>query len=192
MRAYYPVGASAACAVIVCALLVASGCDSGSGSGYLNAAEAGGVRAEVSVPQGEAASIGTYRLHVRTAGRADKELTVARDGTIVGLWVADLYGSATPEVVVAMSSSGSGSYGTVDVYQITPDGLSRRRPEQSPGAAVRGYAGHDRFDVVEGLLVRTFPVYTEGDANAAPRGGEITLRYSFEDLHWVPLSGADR
>jgi hypothetical protein len=38
--------------------------------------------------------------------------------------------------------------------------------------------GHDTFKVENGKLLRTFPVYTDTDANANPTGGTRTLTYT--------------
>ncbi|MBN2565792.1 MAG: hypothetical protein JXB46_08780 [Candidatus Eisenbacteria bacterium] len=171
-------------------VVVLSGCGGSGDSAYVAVAEARGTRAEVTVPAGEARSIGTYRLSVRTAGRADKELTVSRDGTVYGLWVDDLYGADVPEVVVATSSAGSGSYGLVDVYEITRDGLVRSRPNELDEEQLAGYAGHDRFEVAGGRLLRSFPVYREGDANASPGGESVTFWYDFPEAAWKRLPDA--
>jgi hypothetical protein len=44
-------------------------------------------------------------------------------------------------------------------------------------AAARGYMGHDEFAIVENSLVRRFPVYRDGDTNAAPSGGTRQIQY---------------
>ena len=43
--------------------------------------------------------------------------------------------------------------------------------------ALVGYVGHDEFTVVENRLVRRFPIYTDGDTNAAASGGTRQLQY---------------
>ena len=48
-----------------------------------------------------------------------------------------------------------------------------------------GYMGHDHFEVVDGVLWRSFPLYANGDANAAPTGGTRRLRYDFDEHRWV-------
>ena len=40
--------------------------------------------------------------------------------------------------------------------------------------------GHDTFVVAGQYLVRSFPVYKEGDSNAAPSGGTRQLHYRLE------------
>jgi len=40
--------------------------------------------------------------------------------------------------------------------------------------------GHDDFAVVEQYLVRSFPIYKDGDSNASPSGGKRQLQYTLE------------
>lgn len=173
-------------------LVVLCGCGGSGDSAYLAVAEGRGTRAEVTVPAGEARSIGTYRLSVRTAGRADKELAVSRDGAVSGLWVDDLFGADVPEVVVATTSSGSGSYGRVDVYEITRDGIVRMKPNEPRPEDLTGYRGHDRFEVTGGRLQRSFPTYADGDTNASPSGERVTLWYDFAEAQWMRMPEAGR
>jgi hypothetical protein len=46
--------------------------------------------------------------------------------------------------------------------------------------------GHDEFAVVENTLVRRFPVYKDGDSNAAPSGGVRQLQYKLKpgEANW--------
>jgi hypothetical protein len=60
-------------------------------------------------------------------------------------------------------------------------------PITDDATASRGYMGHDEFAVVESTLVRRFPVYKEGDTNAAPSGGVRQLQYKLTpgEATWV-------
>jgi hypothetical protein len=94
------------------------------------------------------------------------------DGIISDAKVADLNGDGYPEVYVFTVSAGSGSYGNVIGYSSNRD-LSLTEiflpPLAEEGkAANRGYMGHDRFEIVEGRLVRQFPIYRQNDPNARP------------------------
>ena len=102
------------------------------------------------------------------------------DGSVIGAEVADLDGNGTPEIYVFVQSAGSGSYGTVVGHavnrgsSITPIMM----PELSDDArASAGYMGRDRFSVAGDRLVRQFPLYRDGDSNAAPSGGTRQLHY---------------
>jgi len=40
-----------------------------------------------------------------------------------------------------------------------------------------GYKGHDEFSLMEGTLMRKFPVYNVGDSTNSPTGGKRIVRY---------------
>jgi hypothetical protein len=102
------------------------------------------------------------------------------DGQITRAEVADLNADGSPEIYVYIRSAGSGSYGTLVAFS-----ANRRKslseiflpPVSDDAQAARGYMGHDDFAVVENTLVRRFPVYRDGDSNAAPSGGVRQLQY---------------
>ena len=117
------------------------------------------------------------------------------DGTVTGAEVADLNADGSPEIYVYVTSAGSGSYGSLVAYS-----ANRRKslseiylpPVTQNKAASKGYMGHDEFAVVESSLVQRFPVYREGDTNAAPTGGMRQLQYKLHpgEAGWV--LGVDR
>lgn len=104
----------------------------------------------------------------------------AIDGQITRAEVADLNADGSPEVYVYIRSAGSGSYGTLVAY-----GANQRKslseiylpPLGDDAKAAQGYMGHDDFAVVEGTLVRRFPVYRDADSNARPSGGMRQMQY---------------
>lgn len=102
------------------------------------------------------------------------------DGSVTGVEVADLNGDGSPEVYVYINSAGSGSYGTLVAYSANKKkSLSEiyLPPLEDDPENSKGYMGHDRFKVSEGVLVRSFPVYNPGDSNATPTGGTRSLEY---------------
>lgn len=106
----------------------------------------------------------------------NKPITQEIDGSVVDAQVADLNADGSPEVYVFTASAGSGSYGNVHGY-----GANRKKslteiylpPLEENKAAMKGYMGHDRFEIVEGSLVRQFPVYLPKDTNANPTSGKL-------------------
>lgn len=79
------------------------------------------------------------------------------------------------------TSAGSGSCGSLLAFN-----TNKRRSlsdivlpalSDMPGAD-QACQGHDQFAVVESTLVRRFPVYREGDDNAAPSGGVRKPQYN--------------
>jgi hypothetical protein len=143
------------------------------------------IEAQVELPLGEDASVGTYRLVVRDAQGAVQEITGERDGRLSDHWVADLTGDGVPEIVVWMTSAGSGSYGSLHVYQRIKGAFALRPLAAAPPDLLRGYLGHDTYEVASGELRRRFPLYDVGDPNARPSGATAALRYSFADERWT-------
>jgi hypothetical protein len=122
------------------------------------------------------------RLRIVPSGLTVDNTPIERqvDGQVVGAELADLNADGSPELYVYVRAAGSGSYGSLAAYS-----ANRRRSlseialpalADTPGAD-KGYMGHDQFAVVENRLVRRFPVYKDGDTNAAPTGGVRQLQY---------------
>jgi hypothetical protein len=124
-------------------------------------------------------------LKIVPAGLSGGNTPIIRgvDGQVSDAELADLDADGAPELYVYIQSAGSGSYGSLLAFD-----TNRRRSlseitlpplTDAPGAD-KGYMGHDQFAVVEGTLVRRFPVYRDGDTNAAPSGGMRQLQYKLK------------
>lgn len=121
-------------------------------------------------------------LRIAVSGMTGSTAPIARqaDGVVIGAEVADLNGDRSPEIYVYVQSAGSGSYGSVVAYSAD----ARRSLREillpsiaaNPGAA-KGYRGHDRFRVDSRTLVRSFPIYRDGDTNVDPSGGTRQIVY---------------
>jgi hypothetical protein len=144
------------------------------------------VTARVWIPTDEPRSIGTYRAEVTWPDGVTDRIESERDGMIANVWLADLESDGAVDLVVALASAGSGSYGSVHVYRHQDDDFVS---VPIAGLEAAGYMGHDVFSVEGGRLYRTFPTYAEGDPNAAPTGGDVRLRYSFGENAWVAATG---
>ncbi len=102
------------------------------------------------------------------------------DGIVTGADVADINEDGSPEIYVYITSAGSGSYGSLVAY-----GANRKKslseiylpPLEDDKINSRGYMGHDTFSIRGNRLVRSFPIYKDGDSNAQPTGGTRTLEY---------------
>lgn len=179
---------TAACVVVV----LLGGCaadDAPDGAQF--EASGGATRATLDVPAGEPASVGTYALSIvvqaagENGGDDVENITGEREGTVTGLWVDDVTGDDVVDIIVAMTSAGSGSYGACHVYASTGSGFTRIELVPLDDGQRDGFMGHDAFSVVDGVLYRTFPVYVSGDVNARPSGGVLGYRYDFEAGAWV-------
>ena len=132
------------------------------------------------VTSANSSSINT--LHIVPGGLEIDNSEIAReiDGTVTGAEVADLNADGSPEVYVYINSAGSGSYGSLAAYSAN----NRKSlsdiylpPVTENAEASVGYMGHDEFAVVETRLVQRFPIYREGDTNAAPSGDTRQIQY---------------
>jgi hypothetical protein len=140
-----------------------------------------GVTFQVESPNDS--SINRVVMRAEGPSGAIGQMEAEADGTITGVEVEDLDANGYPEIYVYVTSAGSGSYGSLIAYA-----SNRNRSlsdiylpslEDDPEAS-KGYMGHDVFAVGEGALLRRFPVYREGDTNAAPSGGTRQLQYRLQ------------
>lgn len=122
----------------------------------------------------------TQKLVVKTKEGAMTYPVISEqvDGSITAAEVADLNSDGRPELVLSVVGAGSGSYGSVLAWSASKGHrlLPINLPELTAAQAA-GYMGHDRFDVVEGTLVRIFPLYRPSDSNAKPTGGSRQIDY---------------
>jgi hypothetical protein len=119
-----------------------------------------------------------------TIKAADQILTDTIDGIVTGAEVGDLNLDGYPELLVFVTSAGSGSYGSVIGYSSNAGksmsrmntALATENPKYS-----NGYMGHDKLALVEGTLVQAFPVYRKGDLNFKPTGPTRQIQYKMVD-----------
>ena len=99
------------------------------------------------------------------------------DGAVVNAACADLDRDSIPEIYVFAQSAGSGSYANLYGFQFDQRGRQSIALPELDKRLAAGYLGHDTLWVQDSILVRMFPVYTEGDINASASGGTKTLEY---------------
>jgi len=148
-------------------------------------AQCSGVSARVWMPVNEPRSTGTYRGEIVWQDGTSHSVSAKREGMLGDVWLADLCGDGTPELVVTCASAGSGSYGTVDVYRYEAGRVVEVDVAPLDAEQSTGYMGHDSFFIDDGRLYRSHPVYADGDPNAEPTGGQSSFWYSFADSTWV-------
>ena len=127
-------------------------------------------------------------ISARSAQRTFKPITQTVDGQVVGAEVADLNSNSLPEIYVYVQSAGSGSYGQLVAYSvINSNQLSPISLQELTGTPAKGYQGHDTFSVVEGCLVRRFPIYKPTDSNAKATGGlrQICYKLYNGEASWI-------
>lgn len=104
--------------------------------------------------------------------------------SVANAMIADLNADGHAEILVHLVSDGSGSYGELVAYSVN-NGKSTSvvyyNPELEDESLAEGYMGHDSFEVVDEVLIRSFPIYKDGDSNASPTGGTRTIEYNLID-----------
>lgn len=106
------------------------------------------------------------------------------DGTVTNVEIDDINADGSPELMIYITSAGSGSYGTAigfsgnnnkSMSEITIPSII-----DNPKAN-KGYMGHDEFAIIEGTLIQRFPIYKEGDINSNPTGGMRQIQYKLKN-----------
>ncbi|MEY4669898.1 MAG: hypothetical protein RL518_2597 [Pseudomonadota bacterium] len=126
------------------------------------------------------------KLTIRTFGQdeGNEVFEHSIEGTVTGAEAADLNHDGFPELLVYVTSDGSGSYGTVIGYS-SNNGKSMSQiffPATADNPQInQGYMGHDTFSTAEDSLVQSFPVYRPGDANSHPTGPTRQVQYALVD-----------
>lgn len=132
------------------------------------------------VESDNASSLNTVTVTPSGLATDNTPVSMEADGHVTGAEVADLDADGSPEIYVYVASAGSGAYGSVAAWAANDrKSLSEiHLPELAENATYgEGYMGHDRFSVAERYLSRSFPVYRDGDTNAAPSGGTRQVLY---------------
>jgi len=146
--------------------------------GFDRQLELNGIGFHVTSPNvaaGNAVSVAPAGLEIDNS-----PFTTDADGAVTGAEVADLDADGSPEVYVYVTSTDDAERGSVVAFS-----ANKRKslssiylpPIADTPAAAKGYQGHDDFAVVEGSLVRRFPIYAGEGVGAAPTGKTRQLQY---------------
>lgn len=135
---------------------------------------------EVWAPAGTTPQGRWFRLGVTPRNGEPVVIERPYDGTIVNQWVTDLDADGLPEMLLSVTSFGSGAYGTVIVHEWDGKRLLQAG-DYAWKMPVDGYMGHDEIDVTDKHILRAFPIYRQGDSNSGPTGGTRTQRYTLHN-----------
>ena len=107
----------------------------------------------------------------------------------------DLTGDGLPELALISRAAGDTATEALDVYWL--DGKSLRRSIVPELEDKNGYKGGDRFRIEGRQIVRTIPVYRDGDPAGKPTGGTRMLKYDFKDGaltpgSWIPIESEEK
>jgi hypothetical protein len=147
-------------------------------AGFDRALELNGIGFHVTSPNVAAGNT----VNVAPAGLEidNSPFTSDADGAVTGAEVADLDADGSPEIYVYVISTDADARGSVVAFSANKRkslGSIYLPPMAETPAAAQGYHGHDDFAVVEGSLVRRFPIYAGEGTAAAPTGKTRQLQY---------------
>lgn len=143
-------------------------------------------------PVGE--SIST--ITITTSGLIDNTPVILEKNKLTNFFLADLNKDGFDELILTTLSAGSGSYGDLLIFTTAGDlALARittpevKEEDTKKGGLFEGYLGHDSFNLLDGALIREFPVYAKGDTNASSSLPTKKLIYSLveEDGAYVAV-----
>jgi len=129
------------------------------------------------------------RQYVVTAAQNGKRVKVGPldyDGTFIRQHVMDLDGDGSDELLLQERSFGTGAYLTIVIHKWDGDTFSKI-DVSAWDVTPPGYMGHDHMILVAGTLIRSYPIYRDGDANVHPTGGTNTLRYVVKAGQLLPV-----
>lgn len=104
------------------------------------------------------------------------------DGWVVNAETADLDQNNSPEIYIYSCTYGSGSFGKVYGFQFFPTSFDAIHMVPLHSDLIEGYMGHDMFKIEDEYLIRQFPIYRAGDANARATGGTRIIKYQLEEV----------
>ncbi len=109
-----------------------------------------------------------------------REVTIQVKGRVNKAEVDDLNNDGFPDLVMYVINPGSKGRSTV--FGISSDKNSGFQPIYFPDVyddqKLRvGYQGYDQYSLMEGMLMRRFPIYTTDTANIVPTGMVRQIQY---------------
>ncbi|WP_426478090.1 hypothetical protein ACP3T3_00985 [Chryseobacterium sp. CBSDS_008] len=120
---------------------------------------------------------GMYTVRIATSGFLKKSSTFIKDtDPVKDVLVGDLDKNGFDEIYIVTQGVGSGSYESVFGFTSVKD--QQLAPITIPALTMKGYMGHDNFQLSGGKLKRTFPIYKDKDSNCCPTGGKNTIMYT--------------
>jgi len=136
-----------------------------------------GITFHVTSPN--AASGNTVRIVPAGLANDDTPIEQAADGFVTGAEVGDLDADGSPEIYIYVRSADDSARGSLIAYAANRkkslSAISLGDLAGIPGAG-DGYAGHDEFAVLEGVLGRRFPIHE----HAKPTGRMRQLQYELK------------
>jgi hypothetical protein len=117
---------------------------------------------------------------VKDTTQADSIIEMDVKGQVRNMMIADLDGNGKPELYFYMLSAGTGQFGKIYAYDLTGK-VARISTNAIDTMERAGYRGQDSFYIKGKSLVRTFPMYREGDPDVLTGKNAInTIEYNLK------------
>lgn len=118
-------------------------------------------------------------------GRKMSELKADVDYLATSARSIDLTGDGTQELIVISRPTRGMRTESLDVYWL--EGTTMYRAMVPDLEEKSGYKGEDRFYLEGRAIVRSFPVYNDGDTAGKPSGGTRLFMYEFKEGKIIPV-----
>lgn len=151
----------------------------GSKCTYSNSVQQGGTTFDIISRPASGCAVQIVTISMRRGGKKIAGVKADVDYLARSAKAVDLTGDGKPELAVISRAAGANSTDLLDVYlQDGTDLIRVTVPEFYENSA---YKGGDRFQFKDKMIVRSIPVYRDGDPVEKPTGGTRTLRYEFKN-----------
>ncbi len=117
------------------------------------------------------------KVSARRGGKRIASVKADVDYLARSVQAADLTGDGKPELAIISRPMEEAASEALDIYWL--DGKTLRRAKVPALEENSGYRGGDRYRLDGTLIVRTIPVYRDGDPAGKPSGGTHVLKYEF-------------
>lgn len=131
---------------------------------------------------GGPASKGMYAIIRRGAdNKQDTIVKGIREGIIKDVWLTKLDSKNQNEVIIITRTPDSTAVGNLFAYAVRGNEMIQLKYSGFLGDMMSAnYHGQDSFYVQGNQIIRTFPLYADGDAVCCPSGGGIKIPYSIK------------
>ena len=121
-------------------------------------------------------------LYIKPLGfdNSAHELDFYIKGKVFRLDIDDLNNDSYPDLILYLYTGNEGAFGTVFAFMSVENKsvMAVALPDAMlDGKLKDGYRGHDKFSLLEGLLLQEFPVYKPDDEKDKPTGGKRFVQY---------------
>lgn len=151
----------------------------GNACSYSKSVQQGGITFDISSRPASGCAIQIVTVGVRRGGKSIAVVKADVDYLARSAQAVDLTGDGRPDLALFSRTTGGTATEALDVYRLEGTTLQRLTiPEVEHKSS---YRGGDRFHLEDRLIVRTVPVYREGDPAGKPSGGTRTDKYEFKE-----------